>query len=100
MFDDQTESVLTPYGEGAALIVNPNGERARYDFEYAKAQLEMAKEYSVSLFPDAVRRLRAENAVYEIGVGVLALRPEYYDEYTGVLSAAKEGASACDIQIL
>lgn len=100
VFDDQTESVLTPYGEGAALIVNLNGERARYDFEYAKAQLEMAKEYSVSLFPDAVRRLRAENAVYEIGVGVLALRPEYYDEYTGVLSAAKEGASACDIQIL
>ena len=100
VFDDQTESVLTPYGEGAALIVNLNGERARYDFEYAKAQLEMAKEYSVSLFPDAVRRLRAENAVYEIGVGVLALRPEYYDENTGVLSAAKEGASACDIQIL
>lgn len=101
VFDSGTGAVVVPYGEGEAIIAEMNSQRAKYDIGYAQELLARAKDYSVSMYADAVRRLRLAGVVYDIpALGVSALLPNYYDKHTGVVSAAKEEMAECSSLIL
>ncbi len=84
VFDDDTRDVLTPYGEGAALIAGLAGARARYDLLYRKSLLTRAKPYAISLYAYELKALGEAGGVYNLCEDTIAaLRSEFYDQETG-----------------
>ena len=84
VFDEETEDVLTPYGGGADCIADLQSCRAG-DPCYRQACLDRAKVYTVSLFRYQTDLLERQGGLYSVCDGsVLVLRPDFYDEETGV----------------
>lgn len=96
VFDDCTQDVLVPYGEGEALIARMCGEeaiqKARYDLAFRGALLQKAAPFTVSLFDYQLRQLAAAGNLVTLWDGaVQALQPEGYSARFGaVLGGADE----------
>lgn len=86
VFDDETEDVLVPYGEGVQCIADLCSEQAKKDPAYLRSCLDRAKVYTVSLFHYQKEQLERQGGLYSVCDGsVLILRPQWYDENTGIL---------------
>ena len=82
VFDDNTESVVVPYGEGKKIIEQMCSERAKIDMEYWSELTERAKRFTVSVREYQLNRLRSEGALISVR-GVTILNAGYYDNDTG-----------------
>jgi CRISPR-associated endonuclease/helicase Cas3 len=86
VFDDNTEDVLVPYGDGERVIADLCSDRAGHDPTYLQSCLNRAKPYTVSLFSYQKERLKDQGGLYTVcGDKVLVLQPQFYDEHTGFL---------------
>lgn len=93
VIDQQTKSVLVPYGEGRELITQLCGA---HGLKKQYALLKKAQAYSVNLFSNVYDRLAAEGALTPLGdTGVVALRENYYDVLGGVRTEAGELELMC-----
>ena len=100
VFDDDQESIVVPYGHGEEIISELCTERAKDDLAYAKKLINDAKQYSVNVYRYQFNKLLQTNAVYKsIDESVWLLKPQYYDNNTGVATEEKE-VRECSIQIL
>lgn len=80
VFDDETQGVVVPYGEGAELIRELAG-RQRSDPGFLFDWLRRAKPYTVSVYEHQIRAL--SDALTDLD-GVTVLSDGYYDERTGL----------------
>lgn len=97
VFDNASESVLVPYGEGKELIALLESDRARYDLGYAAELLKQAKQYTVSMPAATIERREAQGMIYTLMNGaVYVLNESCYDSEMGV----KEENSQCSTLIL
>jgi CRISPR-associated endonuclease/helicase Cas3 len=90
VFDDKTQDVLVPYGEGAEVIADLCSERANRDASFLQSCLERAKPYTISLFDNQVQYLKDDQHAVR-GDKVLMLQPQFYDEHTGLLLEGTQG---------
>jgi CRISPR-associated endonuclease/helicase Cas3 len=98
--DQNTVSLVVPFGDGKAIITELCSEKIKYDLKKAKSILQKAKRYSVSVMINQVKDLIQRNLIYGIyDNSVYALREEYYDENTGFI-VRKEESDKCNILIL
>lgn len=79
VFDSNTQDVVVPFGQGAALIEELAGHRMP-DVAYLTQWISRAKAYTISLYDYQLRALSGVLAEY---AGVKVLPPEYYDPETG-----------------
>lgn len=101
VFDEETRSVIVPYGDGKQLIEDLCGKRAQYDLSYLQDLMERAKEFSVSLHAGAFRMLTGRECVVPVcGGHMLAIKNECYDIHTGVIIKPREGETECSTLIL
>ena len=101
MFDQESESVIVPYGEGMNLIAEMQTERAKYDYMYMKYLLERAKEYSVSVYSNQINKLIDSGGLVSIAEGeILVLQENWYDSKTGLnTEPVEKEADECNILI-
>lgn len=84
---DNTTAVLVPYGEGAKLIEKLNGTCSLTEMTEL---LKKAQQFCVNLFDQNLSVLNKNKDIYDLANGgVLALKPEFYDEEVGVLPEGK-----------
>lgn len=104
VFDPDSESVITPYGDGKGLINDLclNMSRPKYDFMYLRELLQKAKQYSVSLNRNQLEKLQKAGAVEAVGDGrVMILKDEWYSKETGMTNEPEgKEADECNILIL
>lgn len=81
VFDDQTEDVVVPYGNGAALINELFAQGPTPSVSYLKHWLKQAKPYTISLY-DYQRKSLGEALMTHNGITVLS--PGFYHEHTGL----------------
>jgi CRISPR-associated endonuclease/helicase Cas3 len=87
VFDDASEDVIVPYGEGAKCIADLCSERAKYDSAYLRSCLERAKPYTVSVFAYQKKRLIEQKGLRAIcDDKILVLQPQYYDDAVGLVT--------------
>lgn len=80
---DNTIAVLAPYGEGIKLIEKLNGT---CNLTEITGLLKKAQHYCVNLYYQNMGSLNENSGIYDLANGgVLALKPEFYDEKVGVL---------------
>ena len=93
VFDDDTETVLVPYCEGAEIIADISELENFHDEGYfikLQSILEKSKPYGVSAYKYQINKLKEAGALTELcGGRVLALQPDFigeihYDENTGL----------------
>lgn len=93
VFDEETTDVIVPYGTGVQHIAELCSERARDDPVYLKRCLDQVRPYTVSLFQYQKAQLAQQGGLYTACEGnVLLLRPQWYDEHTGVLPEAAQNS--------
>lgn len=88
VFDSDTRDVVVPYGEGEKLIEELAGQ-ATTDPGYLSRWLRQAKPYIISVYDWQLRALGNGAAEYH---GVVVLRPEHYNEFTGFRLRADNAA--------
>lgn len=94
VIDENTKSVIVPYGKGRELITALCGKTSMYD---EQRLLNEAQAYSVNLYDNVYRRLEQEGALTRLGdTGVVALQENWYDESLGVRLTPRE----LDVMIL
>lgn len=88
VIDDDTHTVVVPYGEGKDII---SALLSNSDIKQRALLLARAQQYSVNVYDNMLKRLEDENAIYTIGdTGVIALRLEYYDTERGLCAVGRE----------
>lgn len=97
VFDSASESILTPFGEGKALIDQLEDDRLRYDLAHLSKLLEKAKPYTVSVSSSQIERMQKRGMLYTLLDGsCYVLNEGHYDDQTGV----KEEDDSCSTLIL
>ena len=82
VIDQNTWPILVPYGEGKEIIQALSGE---HDMREEIRLIRRAQRFSVSVYDPIRRALEDRNALARIGdTGVVALRPEFYNEEIGI----------------
>lgn len=98
--ESQTATVLVPYCEGKDIIAQLGTDECLRDLKKAKALLQKAKAYSVSLYDYELQKLSEQGALTAVCGGLAnAILPDYYDDGTGVTTHKKEEFN-CSILIL
>lgn len=86
VFDDETQGVIVPYGEGSKIIEALFSPHAQWDIAFVKELLEKAKPYTVSLYDYQIKKLAASGALCSACNGsVFTLDSSAYDEELGVI---------------
>ena len=88
VIDQNTRSVLVPYGKGKKLIEELTRQ---HTLSEETRILKEAQQFSVNVYEQVFERLEKEGALYSLGEsGVLALKEEYYDEWAGIVTTPQE----------
>ena len=83
--DAPTQSVIVPYGHGKILITELCGISKDFDAASYYTCLKQAQKFSVNIFPNVWKKLREQNAVYDIqNEGVYYLDERYYSPEFGL----------------
>lgn len=100
--DQDSESVIVPYGNGGDLITEICSGRAAHDIGYLKSLLEQAKEYTVSIYRNQFIKMQQAGAFYFACDGtVILLNEGWYYSSTGVQEEpGREEDNECNILIL
>ena len=97
VFENDSDIVIVPYGEGKELILGLLDDKAGFDLTYAADMLDQLKPFTVSVPSNKVERMKAQGAVYTLLDGaVFVLNEACYDDETGI----KEGDDPCATLIL
>lgn len=87
--DAPTEGVIVPYGEKGAAV--KEGQRiigelcAAFDPKKQRDLLKQAQRYSVNVFPNVLRQLKNEKALFEVqDTGIFYLDERYYNDEFGL----------------
>lgn len=82
--DAPTQGVVVPYGEGGSELINDLC--ASFDVEKEFQLLRIAQQYTVSVFPHVLRKLKEAGAVHEVkpDTRILCLDPRYYSARFGL----------------
>lgn len=97
VFDDESVSLLVPYADGAEIIARLAEADLRHDIARARALLDAAKPYTVSVTEAQLRRMMDRNMLYTLLDGSIhILNDGNYDMHTGI----KEGNDLCSTLIL
>ncbi len=102
VFDEETQTIIVPYSEGADIISTLDSPTTALDLEYIRAIIAKAGDYCVNLYQEPFDRLQKLGAIRSICNGnAYALDTKYYSNSTGVLSEKdiKEGRTNCVTQI-
>jgi CRISPR-associated endonuclease/helicase Cas3 len=86
VYDDESQDVIVPYGDGAQCIADLCSERARYEPAYLRSCLERAKPYTVSVFNYEKEKLMPNGLHTVCDDKILVLDPKYYDEAVGLVT--------------
>lgn len=98
VFDDESFTIMVPYGNGNEIITKLSEEGVNRDFIKMKSLIEQGKEFTISIMQYQKKKLEKEGAIYTICDGNIAvLNPNYYDENIGLNEGGNE---ECSIQIL
>ncbi|MED4473885.1 MULTISPECIES: CRISPR-associated helicase Cas3' [Bacillaceae] len=82
VIDQQTTSVIVPYGEGKEIIAKLNSVERIEDLSKL---LKQAQQYTVNLYSQALRQLKQDNAIVPHLEGMIyELRENWYSEDYGV----------------
>lgn len=102
LFDHNNDAVIVPYKEGKRLIAEMQTERAKYDLAYMRNLLNQAKEYSVSIYSNQIKKLITSGGLVPIAdETILVLQEDWYDNKTGLnLSPVEKEDNECNILIL
>lgn len=85
VFDEESISVLVPYGAGRELIREIEKSEASLNLKVRSELLKKARAYTISLFSYQKERLSAQGGLICLMDGaVLALGEQYYDELLGL----------------
>ena len=79
VFDEDTQDVVVPYGEGKKLILELSGMGDDPTVEELRKWVERAKSYTVALYQEDI-----EKACLYTRHGITVLTDGFYDENTGV----------------
>ncbi len=88
VFDENSESVMSPYGEGADLIAELASAGESASIAFLQDWLQRAKPYMLSVYPYQMHVLEKEG-MYSIA-NIRILCPEQYDTSAGLVSRANE----------
>ena len=101
LFDRDNETVIVPYGEGVELIAELLTERGRTDLVYMKGLLDRAKEFSVSVYSNQIKKLCDSGGLVLLADGeLLILQEDWYDSKTGLnYEPVEKEANECNILI-
>lgn len=87
VFDDDTQDVIVPFGEGKELIQQLMSLDDRWQLGQMADLLKLAKPYTVSVYAHQVERLLRQGALMQLcGDAVLALMDGYYNDETGLIT--------------
>jgi CRISPR-associated endonuclease/helicase Cas3 len=87
VFDDESEDVIVPYGEGAECITELCSEAVSRDPAYLQRCLAKAKPYTISIFGYQKKQLLAQNGLYAICHDkILVLQEKNYDKALGLVT--------------
>ena len=94
VFDNNTEELLVPYGQGREIISELNSERAMFDIAYAEEVIRKATGYTVTCYQYQLDILRQNTSViYNDCFNIYILdNYAYYDEKLGLNLDAIGGA--------
>lgn len=84
--------ILVPYGEGKKIISNLND--GQIDYYRFKDTIDKSSYYSVNIYQYRFENMLEEGIIYPLDnsdQNIFAVRPEYYDDKTGITSIIKEG---------
>lgn len=82
VFDEDTQDVVVPYGEGKKLIFELSGMGDYPSVEELRKWAERAKAYTVALYQGDINKIGREELYMRHGITVLT--DGFYDENTGV----------------
>ena len=87
VFDDDTQDVIVPFGEGKVLIQQLMSLDDRWQLGQMVDLLKQAKPYTVSVYAHQVEKLLRQGALMQLcGGAVLALMDGYYSDETGLIT--------------
>ena len=87
VFDDDTQDVIVPYGEGKQLIKQLQNLDVQWQLGEMNALVHKAKSFTVSLYSHQIERLLRQGALVSLCDGnILALAEEYYNAETGLVA--------------
>ncbi|MDQ7016895.1 MAG: CRISPR-associated helicase Cas3' [Gammaproteobacteria bacterium] len=85
--DSPTQAIIVPYGnEGKNIIAELGRVAKEFDIKRYRNLLKQAQQYSVNVFPNVLKRLQQEKAVYEIQPDeeIYCLDEQYYSNEFGL----------------
>jgi CRISPR-associated endonuclease/helicase Cas3 len=82
VIDSATQGVIVPYGEGKNIIPQLTGA---FNLQFMHKQIRAAQRFSVNLFPNQMKTMADQHAIYEIqeDAGIYYLDDTYYSEKFG-----------------
>ena len=87
VFDDDTQGVIVPYGEGKEIIQELMSLDIRWQTEAIRGLLQRAKHYTVSLYDHRIKQLEEQGILMPLCEGsVFALMDGYYSEELGLVT--------------
>lgn len=89
VIDNNTQSVIVPYNDDARKIITALNGNMYSPAEFAKLQRK-AQQYIVGVYPNELRELSDNGAVYELKSGALALNDGWYNQSMGIVSKGSQ----------
>jgi len=87
VFDENSQEVIVPYGDGRELIARLCSSRALEDAVYRSELLKRARAFSVSIYQYQIDALQKDKAIYPVCKDyALALSEACYDPVLGLLN--------------
>lgn len=88
--DAPTQSLIVPYGEGRAFLVELCSANKKFDAATYYQLIRRLQKYSVNLFPNIWEQLQQRNAIYEVaeGEGIFYLDERFYSQDFGVCTSS------------
>ena len=87
VFDDDTQGVIVPYGDGKKIIQEMMCMDIRTQTNEIRGLLQRAKPYTVSLYDQRIKQLENQEILMPLCEGsVFALMDGYYSEETGLIT--------------
>lgn len=84
VFEENTQDILVPYGEGESLIADLASSRSEHDINFRVETLRKLKPYFVSVWEHERKKLEQENGLYCLyDESILVLQPGFYSKETG-----------------
>lgn len=101
VMDEDTETLLVPYGNGLEIIGELSSGEAEFNYAYRKELLRNAKEFSVNVYKYQLDKLEKAEAIRKICDGsVLVLCNEAFYDSESLGLDPEGGSGRCSIQIL